>query len=50
MVYSEYFTIISPNDGGLAAGAECPEGDAATAGPRSQTCEFLAVIVRRGEF
>ena len=46
VVYSNYFTVISPNDGGLAAGAECPEGDAA-AGPKSQTCEFLAVTLRR---
>lgn len=49
VVYSDYFTIISPNDGGLAAGAQCPEGDAA-AGPRNQTCECRAVTIRRWEF
>jgi hypothetical protein len=49
VVYSDYFTIISPNDGGLAAGAECPEGDAA-ARPRNQTCRCRAVTIRRWEF
>lgn len=49
VVYSNYFTIISPNDGGLNTQAECPEGDAA-AGPKNQTSEFLAVTMRRWEF
>ena len=41
IVYSRYFTIINPDDGGLNSTSECPLGDTAT-GPMNQTCKCSA--------
>jgi hypothetical protein len=39
IVYSPYFTIINPKDGGLDPASQCPSGDEAAVGPTSRTCE-----------
>jgi hypothetical protein len=39
VVYSPYFTIINPKDGGLDLESQCPSGDEAAVGPTSQTCK-----------
>jgi len=40
VVYSPYFTIINPKDGGLDLASQCPEGDEAALGPAGRTCAF----------
>jgi hypothetical protein len=39
IVYSPYFTIINPKDGGLDPASQCPSGDEAAVGPTSRTCK-----------
>ena len=38
VIYSDYFTVINPDDGGLESSSECPSADAAI-GPTNQTCK-----------
>lgn len=45
-VYSGYFTIINPDDGGLATDAQCPE-IGSSIGPMEQTCAFFLLSQTR---
>jgi hypothetical protein len=47
VVYSPYFTIINPKDGGLDTASQCPSGDEAAVGPTSRTCECSQFVRRK---
>lgn len=45
VVYSPYFTIINPEDGGLEPASQCPSGDSAALGPAAGTCTCLPICL-----
>lgn len=45
VVYSGYFTIVNPSDGGLSQDAVCPDAGAAI-GPTNHTCTLFPGCIR----